>query len=430
VRDFLASPTPRGRILFAAAAVLGLLSLLLGQRDVMHVAVICAVMPLLSMLLVVKSQGSMALTRTVRPNRVQIGQQANVRVRVRNESGLPSGTMLLQENMDPSLGGPRRIAVQRISPQGRRDVDYVVTARSRGVHSVGPMSVTTVDPFGLASLTRTLTECEHLIAIPTVETLASRRFGGLQSGSGDQRSGALSTGGEDDVVPRLYRTGDELRRIHWRASARAGELMVRHEEQPWKLSATLIVDLRVNAHNTVADGLPTSENSSLEWTVSAAASVSDHLIQRGFSVTLTDTRGVRIGTAADAHARHDLLTTLATLHPTAPHRVTFSPDTQDEGGNAIIVAVIGPMESEDAEAIAAMRRNRSGVAIIVEPSTWGATGTAQISRAHELRTLLTSRGWATAIAQGGSTVAAVWNLIDALPATSAVGDRSTDGATP
>jgi uncharacterized protein (DUF58 family) len=420
-RHFFASPTPRGRILFIAATVLGLLSLLLGQRDVMHVAVICAAMPLLSMVLVLKSQGSITLSRTVRPNRITIGQQANVRVRLRNESAIPTGTMLLQENMDPTLGGPRRMAVERISPQGRRDIDYVVTARSRGVHSVGPLSVTVVDPFGLASLTRTFSQTEHLIAVPHVEALEPRRFGGLQSGSGDQRSGALSTGGEDDVVPRLYRTGDELRRIHWRASARLGELMVRHEEQPWKLSATVIVDLRVNAHNTVLDGLPTAENSSLEWTVSAAASISEHLIERGFSVTLTDTRGDRIASAADAHARHDLLTTLATLRSTPPHRVTFSPGTQDDGGNSILIALVGPMDPQDAEALAAMRRNRPGAAIVLDSATWGGTEAQWAGPAQDLQTVLNSRGWATSVAHGGSTAANVWNLLGALPATPATG---------
>jgi uncharacterized protein (DUF58 family) len=417
VRHFLASPTPRGRILFIVAAVLGLLSLLLGQRDVMHVAVICAAMPLLSMVLVLKSQGSITLSRTVRPNRITIGQQAHVRVRLRNESAIPTGTMLLQENMDPTLGGPRRMTVERISPQGRRDIDYVVTARSRGVHSVGPLSVTVVDPFGLASLTRTFSETEHLIAVPHVEPLRPRRFGGLQSGSGDQRTGALSTGGEDDVVPRLYRTGDELRRIHWRASARLGELMVRHEEQPWKLSATLIVDLRVNAHNTVLDGLSTPENSSLEWTVAAAASISDHLIERGYSVTLTDTRGERIASAADAHARHDLLTTLATLRSTPPHRVTFSPGTLEEGGNAVIIALVGPMDPQDAEALAAIRRNRPGAAIVLDSGTWGGTFAQGAGPAQDLQTVLTSRGWSTSVAHGGATTARVWDLLSVLPAT-------------
>jgi uncharacterized protein (DUF58 family) len=419
VRNLWTSPTPRGRILFFTAAVLGLLSLLLGQRDLMHVAVICAAMPLLSMVLVLKSQGSITLTRTVRPNRIAIGQQANVRVRLRNASAIPTGTMLLQENMDPTVGGPRRMAVERISPQGRRDIEYVVTARSRGVHSVGPLSVTIVDAFGLASLTRTFRETEHLIAVPHIESLRPRRFGGLQSGSGDQRSGALSTGGEDDVIPRLYRTGDELRRIHWRASARLGELMVRHEEQPWKLSATLVVDLRVNAHNSVLDGLPTTENSSLEWIVSATASISDHLIDRGFTVTLTDTHGERIANAADSHARHDLMTTLATLRSTPPHRVTFSPGTQDDGGNSIIIALVGPMDPQDAEVLAAMRRNRPGAAIIVDSATWGATVASRIASAQDLQKVLNSRGWATSVATGDATTATVWNLLDALPTPAA-----------
>ena len=54
--------------------------------------------------------------------------------------------------------------------------------------------------------------------------------------------------GEDDVIPRAYRDGDELRRVHWRSTARYGELMVRREEQRWRNRATVLLDSRSISH--------------------------------------------------------------------------------------------------------------------------------------------------------------------------------------
>ena len=68
---------------------------------------------------------------------------------------------------------------------------------------------------------------------------------GAWTGSGDNRPRAFATGSAEDVTVREYRRGDDLRRVHWRSSARTGELMVRREEQPWQSRATLFLDNRL-----------------------------------------------------------------------------------------------------------------------------------------------------------------------------------------
>ncbi len=81
--------------------------------------------------------------------------------------------------------------------------------------------------------------------------------------------------GDDDVIPRAYRNGDELRRVHWRSTARYGELMVRREEQRWQDRAVLLLDSRRSAHTG------SGPSSSFEFAVSAAASVGVHLARQG-----------------------------------------------------------------------------------------------------------------------------------------------------
>ena len=67
--------------------------------------------------------------------------------------------------------------------------------------------------------------------------------------------GRSPAGSTADVIVREYRLGDDLRRVHWRSSARAGELMVRREEQPWQSRCTLMVDNRASAHRGQGAGL-------------------------------------------------------------------------------------------------------------------------------------------------------------------------------
>ncbi len=94
--------------------------------------------------------------------------------------------------------------------------------------------------------------------------------GGTWGGAGDSLARAAAVSGEDDIATREYRDGDDLRRVHWRSTAKRGELMVRREEQPRQMRATVLLDARARGHR--GDG----PASSFEWAVSAAASVAVH----------------------------------------------------------------------------------------------------------------------------------------------------------
>ena len=111
---------------------------------------------------------------------------------------------------------------------------------------------------------------------------------GEWTGSGESRSRSLASAGEDDAGTREYRQGDDLRRVHWRSTARLGQLMVRREEQPWQARCTVLLDTRSTAHGGEGPG------SSFEWAVSAAASVAVHLVRHGYFVRLVTDTGAAV----------------------------------------------------------------------------------------------------------------------------------------
>jgi uncharacterized protein (DUF58 family) len=175
------------------------------------------------------------------------------------------------------LGGRPRFVLDRVLPQRTLEVDYTVRSQVRGRFRIGPLAVRLTDPFGLVELTRAFTASEPLVVTPQVVPLPDVRLGGEWSGAGQSVSRSVATAGEEDAATREYRLGDDLRRIHWRSTARRGELMVRREEQPWQSRGVVFLDTRASAH--FGDG----PLSSLEWAVSAAASVSLHLSHNGFT---------------------------------------------------------------------------------------------------------------------------------------------------
>ena len=78
--------------------------------------------------------------------------------------------------------------------------------------------------------------------------LPAVRLTGEYAGTGDSRARSVAVHGEDDAATREYRHGDDLRKVHWRSTARVGELMVRREEQPFQSRATVLLDSRTIAH--------------------------------------------------------------------------------------------------------------------------------------------------------------------------------------
>ncbi len=170
--------------------------------------------------------------------------------------------------------------------------------------------------------------------------------------------------GDDDVIPRAYRDGDELRRVHWRSTARYGELMVRREEQRWQDRAVVILDSRRSAH------VGTGPSSSFEFAVSAAASIGVHLARSGLDGHLLTDAGPLAGSAMFEDVLLDALSVVSTSRNHDFARTTAALSTI-EGG--LLVLVAGRLSVDGAREIATARRHgRQGIAILLAVSTWAA----------------------------------------------------------
>jgi len=276
--------------------------------------------------------------------------------------------LLLEDQVPFVLGSRPRFVLDGVGRGWRHTVSYQVRSEVRGRFEIGPMTVRVGDAFGLVELGRAFRATVSLVVTPRTTTLPAITLGGGWSGSGDQRPRAFAVGSAEDVTVRDYRRGDDLRRVHWRSSARTGELMVRREEQPWQARATVVLDNRRHSHR--GRGV----TSSLEAAVSSAASVVCHLAARGYQVRLVTASGVHGDPRWHQHEAATqtaaLLETLAVVD-TSP-RVDLDGDwmtDQTQGG--LTVAVLGEVEERDRAVLRRMRHHTgAAVALVLDVEAW------------------------------------------------------------
>ncbi|BCJ61150.1 hypothetical protein Jiend_45720 [Micromonospora endophytica] len=104
MRDGLRGLTTRGRSFLAAGLAAAVSAGILGEKDLLRVAVLLAVLPLLAALYVGRSRYKLACHRSLEPHRVPVGASARMVLRLQNMSRLPTGTLLLEDRLPYALG--------------------------------------------------------------------------------------------------------------------------------------------------------------------------------------------------------------------------------------------------------------------------------------------------------------------------------------
>ncbi|MGR7027988.1 DUF58 domain-containing protein [Geodermatophilus sp. URMC 62] len=458
LRTALTSLTLRGRCLVAAGATLLGLGALLGEQPLVQLAVFVLALPLLSALAVARQRARVAARRTVAPARVPRGEDAEVLLEVTNPERRAGRLWLLTEALPAELGRSPRFVVARLAGGGTAALRYRVHGRRRGRFRLGPLRLRLVDPFGLVQRTSSGTDDAPLLVVPRVRPLGPGGPGGGHGGGGDGARRSLAVHGEDDVSTRAYRHGDDLRKVHWRATARTGELMVRMEERPWRAQAALLLDTRARAHllsraavpgaaaGTAVPGPPgdpAPPPDSLEWLVEAAASIGTHLARRGAELRVVTDAGELDPT--DGHGGHgrgglgpgELLDRLAGLAPSRGTRLGPAVELLGRvAGDGPVVALLGAVGPEDlAELVATRSGPASDVAVLLDVGSWAEAGRGRRALSASARgtlsgqlersaSLLRGAGWQVVVASADRTVEAVWTE---LAHTRGSGTRSAQG---
>ncbi|HJY67898.1 MAG TPA: DUF58 domain-containing protein, partial [Streptosporangiaceae bacterium] len=356
--------------------------------------------PLVSALIARRSRYRLACSRRLDPPRVPAGQPAVVTARLENVSRLRTAILLAEDVTPYSLGSRPRFVLDEIEPGGSRELSYQIRSDTRGKFTIGPLRVRVADAFGLVEISRSFSTTSTLVVTPKIYPLPRAAAPSSWLGEGDGGMRTISAIGEDDAAPRVYQNGDALRRVHWRSTARYGELMVRREEHQWRNSASVFLDTRRAAH------VGTGSSATFEFAVSAAASIGAHLTGEGFRARLITEAGeiAPRGTFQDT-----LLDMLAVISPSREVSLAAGAAALTHAGGQLI-AVLGRVSAEDAKMLAASRRgNAPAMALMV--AAWSWVSDAVPEETARTAEILAAAGWHVAVVTASTPLAAAWQQL-------------------
>lgn len=294
--------TPTGQAVAALAVVLSPLGWALGYQLLTVLAAMFAISVAVGWVATLVLP-RLDVERSIEPRRVERGNPALGLLAVRNAGARRSRACEAVESIvarsgPPAGAGPGTnvtVAVPSLRPGRSVSVPYRLPTHRRGTLQVGPLAIERRDALGLWHARRPVGDVVTVLVQPHVIALDPRPAGRARHLDGPVSEQALR-GTQTFHSLREYTPGDDIRRIHWRSTARTGTLMMREHVDTSQPSTVVVLDLR--ASRFAGDGF--------EEAVDVAASVVAASERAGFPVRLVTTHGrsltVRSGQRATAIA--------------------------------------------------------------------------------------------------------------------------------
>ncbi|MFE9207266.1 DUF58 domain-containing protein [Micromonospora sp. NPDC007230] len=274
---------------------------------------------------------AVTVRRSVYPDRIERGRPAVASLWVANPSDRRRFGFVAT---DSAGGATRRVQVRPLPPGGEAVYHYELPTDKRGRLTVGPLKLHRADPFGLAHSVSPVGDTATLWVHP--RQLPARPFAGghrRHHHEGDRTDDALR-GSVDLKDVREYLPGDEVRHLHWKATARTGRLMVRDLADPTQPRLTLLLDDRSG---------PLTE-AGFEEAVDLAASLLGAAARAGHHTRLVTSSGLDLATPSGASGVRRLLDELCELQQDGAGDSALSPATLSRGrtgGGALVVVTAG-----------------------------------------------------------------------------------------
>lgn len=259
--------------------------------------------------------------------------------------------------------------VPTLAHKQRVSFSYDVTLDRRGVHTFAPLPIESRAPFGVFARRGMIDAPASLLVYPEVRSL--RRLALLDRQLAPQTPRPVAGFGYEVIGARPYRPGDSPRHVHWRSTARTGQLISKEFADEAQPGLTLVLD--VFAHPYAKTD---TKHTPFEMAIKIAASIGDYARKRGYPLHLMvdDSALPAPGGAVEWTA---LLEYLAKVQPEGIR--PLAQIISARSAQAYVVVVLPYPDMNAVSVLAALRA--SGVrilVIVIDPATFPTSSPAPL----------------------------------------------------
>jgi uncharacterized protein (DUF58 family) len=208
-----------------------------------------------------------------------VGEQLRITYTLRNAGRLPKAWLEVHNPTSLPGGLPGRALA--LSPRGERSWLIRAPLTRRGHYRIEPLQIRTGDPFGFFESSATVGQGVTVVVYPRVDPLPFWRLP-----AADLEGAHTSPERTQQTTPlvnsvRPWAPGDSMNRIHWKTTARFGEIQVKEFDLEQTADAWIFLDLDREVQTGQGD------ESTTEAAIRVAASVADKAIVENRAVGLT-----------------------------------------------------------------------------------------------------------------------------------------------
>jgi uncharacterized protein (DUF58 family) len=274
---------------YVAAAMLLLAAIFLESSLLAYATYVLLGVLVVSRLLARTWIANLSATRQCDITTAEIGASVPVTLTLRNTGSLPVPWVLAEDVLPRQALAERpprlrvkgkRVAIAMIGSGAQTTWRYTLECRQRGYYQIGPLVLESGDVFGLHRRFRVETTPHFLLVLPRVVALEGYELASRRPIGEVVLTHRLYEDPTRIAGVRRYEAGDPLSRVHWRATARTGQLHSKMYEPTTLAGATVVLDFHEGAYPR--GGEPYRS----ELAVTAAASLANAVFEMGQQIGL------------------------------------------------------------------------------------------------------------------------------------------------
>ncbi len=355
-----------------------------GIRLFFHLFYLLLALQALSYLWAWTNLRGLQVQRETYTHRTQVGEQARERITIRNLWPIPKLWVELQDHSTMPQHGSGFVTY--LPGRERRRWFARTPCTMRGKFTLGPATLISGDPFGIFRLERTVAGTSEVLVYPQTTALPGFRLPSAELPGGQDVKSRTYHVTPNVATIREYQPGDSFNRIHWRSTARSGQLMVKEFELDPTAEIYIVLDMQERVQQQAVPEQPARRDlpvrelriaeSTEEYGVLAAASIARHLLEQNRSVGLISWGQHREVLPAERESRQlfKMLEALAVLraHGAQPLAEVLAAESVRFGRNCTLVIITASLDERWVVSLQhLLYRGVRAVVILVDPQSFG-----------------------------------------------------------